>query len=271
MNIKTIFQFLKSKFFWKNILLAIGIFLALFIFVLIMLRFITRHGEEVVVPDLRGMYLEEAEVALQNSGITFEVIDSVYLRSKGKGEITEQSPMPDTKVKKGRKIYVTVNFKSKKQVTVPEMRDVSYRQAKATLEALGFEVEITYKPSEFDNLVMDVKHNDISLAAGAHLEDGSKILLVVGQNNSDEEVTMPSLIGFSYSEALSLINGNNLVLGLADFDVAPADETEREEYIVYEQTPEEKVVCPAGKRVDIKLSRDKKKQRKSAAKHDEFF
>ena len=172
MNIKTIFQFLKSKFFWKNILLAIGIFLALFIFVLIMLRFITRHGEEVVVPDLRGMYLEEAEVALQNSGITFEVIDSVYLRSKGKGEITEQSPMPDTKVKKGRKIYVTVNSKSKKQVTVPEMRDVSYRQAKATLEALGFEVEITYKSSEFDNLVMDVKHSDISLAAGAHLEDG---------------------------------------------------------------------------------------------------
>ena len=103
MNIKTIFQFLKSKFFWKNILLAIGIFLALFIFVLIMLRFITRHGEEVVVPDLRGMYLEEAEVALQNSGITFEVIDSVYLRSKGKGEITEQSLMPDTKVKRVEK------------------------------------------------------------------------------------------------------------------------------------------------------------------------
>ncbi len=60
MNIKTIFQFLKSKFFWKNILLAIGIFLALFIFVLIMLRFITRHGEKWLCR-LRGMYLEEAK------------------------------------------------------------------------------------------------------------------------------------------------------------------------------------------------------------------
>lgn len=271
MNIKTVFNFLKSKFFWKNILIAVGIFLVLFLIALGMLRFITHHGEEVVVPDLRGLYLEEAEIALQNSGISFEVIDSVYLRSKGKGEITEQTPMPDTKVKKNRKIYVTVNSKCKKQVTIPEMRNVSYRQAKATLEALGFEVQITYKPSEYDNLVMDVVHNNTSLNAGEHLDDGSTVLLVVGQNNNGEQVVVPTLTGYSYSEALSLINGNNLVLGVADFDVAPSSEADKELYMVYEQIPAAQMMCPAGKRIDIRLSRDKNKQHKSAVKHDEFF
>ena len=65
MSLKTAINFIKSKFFWKNILIALCIFLFLFILSLFMLRFITHHGEEVVVPDLRGLYVEEAEVLLQ--------------------------------------------------------------------------------------------------------------------------------------------------------------------------------------------------------------
>lgn len=271
MSLKTAINFIKSKFFWKNILIALCIFLFLFILSLFMLRFITHHGEEVVVPDLRGLYVEEAEVLLQNSDISFEVVDSVYLRSKGKGEITEQTPMPDTKVKKGRKIYVTINSKCKKQVTIPEMRNVSYRQAKATLEALGFNVEITYKPAEYNNLTLDIKHDGVSLEAGTHLDDGATILLVVGQSNNGDQVNIPSLIGFTYNEALNLINGNNFVLGIADFDVQPTNEAEKNLYLVYEQTPSAYELCQTGKRIDLKLSRDTKKQPKKTTKHDEFF
>lgn len=272
MNFKTIIQFLTAKFFWKNILVAFAIFIFVVIATLVMLRFVTHHGEEVVVPDLRGMYVEEVEVALQNSSVGFEVVDSVYLRSKNKGEITEQLPAPDTKVKKGRKIYVTINAKTKKQVIIPAIQNTSYRQAKATLEALGFKVEITYKPAEYSNLVLDIKQNGVSLAMGAHAEDGSTIELVVGKNESDLQVVVASYLGLNYAEAVAAVATNSLILGIVDFDEEPESEEAKNDFFVYEQSPQVSEICAAGKRIDLKLSRNKdKKSTNSATQHDEFF
>ena len=56
-------------------------------------------------------------------------------------------------------------------------------------------------------------------------------LLVVGQSNNSDQVNIPSLIGFTYNEALNLINGNNFVLGIADFDVQPTNEAEKNLFV----------------------------------------
>ncbi|HET7733764.1 MAG TPA: penicillin-binding protein, partial [Paludibacter sp.] len=63
----------------KNLLIAIGIIVALSWIALIGADYYTNHGESEVIPDLRGMYIEEAQVLLAKKGLYPQVIDSVYV------------------------------------------------------------------------------------------------------------------------------------------------------------------------------------------------
>ena len=93
----------------KRILLAITIFVALAWITLLIVDQYTRHGEFEVVPDLRGMYVEEAQLLLSNQDLHPQVIDSVYVRNKKLGTIIEQTPVPNSTVKKNRPIYIIIN------------------------------------------------------------------------------------------------------------------------------------------------------------------
>ena len=55
--------------------------------VLFSLKFVTKHGEGVTVPNVTGLYVEEAEILFKQQELTYEVIDSVYVRNKLQGEI----------------------------------------------------------------------------------------------------------------------------------------------------------------------------------------
>ena len=59
---KTIWNFLKSRFFWFNILAAIVLVAVICFVVFWRLDVYTRHGEAVEVPSLTGLYIEEAEI-----------------------------------------------------------------------------------------------------------------------------------------------------------------------------------------------------------------
>ena len=93
---KTIWNFLKSKFLWLNILVAIVLVAVICWVVFWRLDVYTHHGESVVVPDLSGMYVEEAELILSDIDLGYEIIDSVYIRSMKGGEIAEQAPVAGT-------------------------------------------------------------------------------------------------------------------------------------------------------------------------------
>ena len=95
---KTLLNFLKSRFLWLNLLAAVVFVIVICWVVFWRLDAYTRHGEAVEVPDLAGMYVEEAELILKDCNLEYEVIDSVYIRSMAAGEIAEQSPMAGTKV-----------------------------------------------------------------------------------------------------------------------------------------------------------------------------
>ena len=70
MTIKEFFSFKQNKFFWIN-LIAMVIVVALVLFgVLKGLDIYTRHGEAVVVPNVKGMGVAEAEKMFRNQGLT---------------------------------------------------------------------------------------------------------------------------------------------------------------------------------------------------------
>ena len=263
---KTIWNFLKSKFFWVNILCSIVLFAVIYFVVFWRLDVYTRHGEAVEVPDLSGMYVEEAELILKDCDLDYEVIDSVYIRSMRGGEIAEQSPMAGTKVKKNRKIYVTVNSKQRKMVVVPSLVGESRRKVQSNLKTLGFNVDsIRYEPYEFNDEVLALMWGDSTLAVGARIPDGSQIILVVGQNDMSIEVVVPSFIGMTLPEARKTIEEYRLGFGAAHFDEKPIDGLDSLKFRVYQQTPDAGLSVYGGKVVELKLSKS------SQAMDEEFF
>ena len=181
MTIKEFFSFRKNKYLWVNIIAMVVVVFVLIFVVLKGLDIYTRHGEAVVVPDVKGMGVTEAEKVFRNKGLTCIVADSSYVKTLPAGSILEYNPVAGQKVKEGRTIYLTINALNIPLMTVPDVADnSSLRQAEARLLASGFKLaQIQYVPGEKD-WVYGVKYKGRQLATGDKVPNGSTLTLMVG-------------------------------------------------------------------------------------------
>lgn len=178
-------KFITSKAFIKQLVLAI---VALIIFVFLMLKwlnFSTNHGEFVEVPELKGKTLEVVKIELEDNDLRFEVQDSSNYNPKyPKGAVIEQDPLAGSQVKENRKIYLILNPSGYRKVGVPNIIRRTFRQAKPTLEALGFMVgNITYVDDIGKDEVLEVRYKGEKVTPGTMLQKTTKIDLVLGNGN----------------------------------------------------------------------------------------
>jgi len=247
------------RFIGVNLLLAMVIVMVLVIVIVKGLKKYTDHGHEIEVPQITGLYPQEAEVLLSSMGLHLEVIDSTFSQKVPLGTIVEQNPPMESNVKEGRAIYVVINASAKRQVVLPELHDVSYRQAENMLRQLGLEVDsIVYEPSEYRDLVLDLRIGERSLETGDKLNEGTIVTMVVGQGRGTEMVNVPDLAGLKLVEARSLLLSEHLTIGRVEYDEAPT-EVNRENYVVYYQSPGAGASLLEGGAVQVKLSLDKTK------------
>jgi beta-lactam-binding protein with PASTA domain len=172
-----------------NIVLAVAVSAGLIFLLLHQLDRYTHHGQQVAVPDVRGLQVGEAEPTLRQLGLDYTVSDSVYLKDITPGSIYETFPPAGTNVKKERTIYLTVNAFSANKSIVPAVVDLSQRQAKALLEAQGFDnVQVRTVPGAYKNLVVGLLDNrGDTIASGAKLTANSRLYLLVGSGVKAEE------------------------------------------------------------------------------------
>jgi len=226
----------------KKILLNLVILVAVCIVLLLILQGwlgrYTRHNDAIRVPVVTGMTVAQANEALTGAGLRFELIDSIYQKGTVPGTILEQKPAGQAKVKPGRIVFLVVSAEENVAVPVPYVIDYSQRQAVATLEGVGFVIDrITFVPSEFKNLVIDLTHNGESVQPGAMLPKGSTLSLVVGQGKTDEVVIIPDLGGLPLDSAVLTAHNNNVNIGEITYEVEPANEKEAALYRVQSQEP----------------------------------
>lgn len=272
-------SFLKTRtaFVLYNILAAVIIGLLIMAGVFFWLNRYTEHGKQTSVPSVCGMYLEEAQITLAAQGLKLEVIDSTYSKKVPLGTIVEQNPPANVNVKHGRSIYVIMNARIQRQVPLPELHDVSFRQAQATLNALGLQVDsIRYEPSEYRNLVLDVRYREKAIEAGTRLPEGAGVMLIVGKGNGTEEVVIPDLTGQTLLGARMTLLASKLIVGAVHYDnketLANSDELETSEtYYVYYQKPQGGQWVREGSHVDIYLSDNPDKKPDIVSEDDEDF
>jgi len=237
-----------------QLLIAVAVVALLILLVVLGLRRYTQHGVEIEVPAITKLYLAEAKTILEAEGLHIEVIDSTYSNKVPLGTIVEQIPEAGSKVKNGRDIYVILNAQTHRPVILPELRVLSLRQATATLHSIGLKIDsIEYKP--YSDGVLDIRKEGKSLEPGARLKEGDAIILVVGRGTNVQKVEIPSVIGKTLREAEEILNSKNLVIRDVIYDEEPF-EYNKEQYIVYSQSPEQGEEGTEGDPVDLKLSLD---------------
>ena len=143
----------------------------------------------------------------------------------------------------------------KRQVTMPNLQDMSYRQAETTLRGMGLNVDSVYdyEPSAYRDLVLDVKSKGVSVQPGTKLPVGTRVRLVVGFGRGTEQVEVPMVIGMTLQEARSVLLSRRLTVGAVNYDEQPE---EGEVQYVYRQIPAAGERLIEGETVALKLSKD---------------
>ncbi len=208
-----LFQYIKSDNFRKNLIIAIVSIVAFLLLIFFLLRIYTRHGESVSVPQIKGLVFREAITTLQNQG--FEVrIDSVYQADKQPGLIIDQNPIAGSMVKENRTIYLTMITMVAPEIKFPEVRELTYLEAKSIIHNYGLKIADTiYIADIARDRVLDVKLGNKKLLAGEVLLKGTKVTLILGNGYGDAEVDIPDLIGLTLDEATFSIQGSSLTIG----------------------------------------------------------
>lgn len=174
-----------------NLLAILGVSVLLIILTLLFLNVYTRHGQNVIVPQLQGLQVREAEAILKSKGLDIQIVDSIYKKDAVPGSIIDQTPKPNNKVKKGRDIYLTVYAGSPQQISIPELVDYSARQAIALLNSIGFtQITIEEVPSQYHGLVMSVEYRGKKLLPEEQIPAGSPLKLVVGSGFNNDSLNM---------------------------------------------------------------------------------
>lgn len=181
----SLIKFLTSKVFFKQVALAVVALVVICFLLLQWLKSTTNHGEFVVVPDLTGKSLEVVQIEIKDNDLRMEIQDSANYNPKyPKYSVIEQYPLAGAKVKEDRKIYLILNPSGYRKVEVPNIVRRTFRQAKPTLEALGFKVgKISYQDDIGKDEVLAIKHKGKSIKAGEKLPLTSTIDLVLGNGN----------------------------------------------------------------------------------------
>jgi beta-lactam-binding protein with PASTA domain len=187
-------NYLTSRVFFAQMLLALGIFAALAYLFFHWITYTTHHGQEITVPDLSKLSAEQAEEKLNAIDLDYTILDTVDFRPEfPKLTVVEQEPKAGSKVKEGRKIYIKINASTYTMVSVPDLIEKTYRQAVPTLEAVGLlEGTITYKPYLGKDMVLEMRMNGKKLKAGDKVLKSSKIDLVLGDGKITYEETIDS-------------------------------------------------------------------------------
>jgi len=179
---KDFIAFLKSRTFLIQLGLAlIAVFIICFL-ALNWLKSTTNHGEFVEVPDFSKMSVMEMREVAEKAGLRYQVLDSTnYNPDFPRFSILEQDPPAGSKVKENRKIYFTVNPSGYKKVTVPNIIQVTQRNAASMLRAVGLDVQrVTYIDELGKDMVYNMKHKGKYVKPGDKLPKTSKIELICG-------------------------------------------------------------------------------------------
>ena len=180
-------KFFYSRVFIKQLFLATIIFSLVVLASIVFLFFYTNQTSRIKVPNLVGMNLSEIDVVISENNLRYEIIDSSFYNEEfDKNSVLEQIPLANIEVKKNRKIYLTINPSSFGNVILPEIIQLTKRNAVTILTALDLQIgEFIYENNIGKDMVLDVEIDGEMIKPGTIIPKKSKIDLILGNGKKE--------------------------------------------------------------------------------------
>ena len=139
-------RFLFSKVFLRQLGFAFIAGCLLLVGVYYGLDKITENNKHIEVPDFETLSIQEIPEIVERFELRYEVLDSAKFNPNYPPyAVIEQSPKAGSAVKRGRKIYFTLNPSGYRKLKVPNVIQVTKRNAETRLTAVGFSLgEISF-------------------------------------------------------------------------------------------------------------------------------
>lgn len=241
----------------KNVLYAAAALLLIVLCVGVFLRIVTRHNQEISVPDFSGMSVSKSSRIAANAGVRVDVIDSIYVKRFPKGAVVRQEPKPHQKVKKGRRVMLTINAVTPKKVPMPNVVGYSLRSANAEIVSRGLVLgRLIYVKDMATNNVLKQIYKNTEIAPGTMIASESRVDLVLGLSPEDNQTRIPVLYGEKYRTAVEVIHDNSLNVGKMIFDRDIRTYQDSLNAMVYRQVPDPHELSKVGRDVTLYLTLD---------------
>lgn len=150
------------------------------------------RADVTIVPDVRGLPLAAAEERCEESGLVCRVSANRFSDEVPEGSVMEQHPGADEQLKAGRTILVVLSSGHRME-TVPDLRNMTIRQAELTLESTGLlkgRVLRIFSPEAGENTVLAT-----GPPAGSEAPHGSSVDFLLVMRGEPRRFLMPDLTG----------------------------------------------------------------------------
>lgn len=236
------YLFLTSLIFLKNFLGIIASLALLTFLSLWWMKCYTYHGESLQVHDYIGMDLKDAIRKAKDRSFSVVVNDSIYVVGERANVVREQHPLPFSRVKQNRTIYLTVTKFYADEKLLPTLKG-NYDYNIYSRKLANRHIKTVIKERVFDNnqaknTILYMYYNGKKITED-DIENGIKIpmgstLEVVVTDRGGTSVQMPNLVCMKFSEAKFLIENYQLNVGSIVPDQTITDESTA---YVWKQTP----------------------------------
>lgn len=206
------------------------------------------NSQMVKVPNLKNMTVEQAQDLLDKYDLELKEGESAPSADVEAGLVCQQDPLPDTQVKKGTTVTITISL-GKKKGMVPHLIGEKYENVEALLNSYNLNLgKVDYEDSDKPEGTVISQSPD----SGQEAEEGAFISIVVSNGNGNKG-TVPNLTGKTITEAKRAIKEAGFAIGSIDYEESDAYS---KDYVMWQEY-DANTSLEKGKSISIIVSKGK--------------
>lgn len=169
-----------------------------------------RDKGDILVPSIHGDDIVTALEKVTDVGLNLKIIKLAYDAQAPRNAVISQSPSAGAGLKRGRDVRVVIS-RGVQDIEMPDLRDISMRQARNILHAQGLPLPGI---SEVHSSTVDENHVIAQLPPpDSRVTDHSRLELLVSRGPLPERFILPDYTGLQLNDVVDRIRRAELKLG----------------------------------------------------------
>lgn len=177
---------------------------------------LTARGSSVSVPALAGMDVKQVRQALKASGLELAITGEEWSDAAPAGCVISQAPVAGARVKKGRRVKLTLS-KGSEILTMPPLRDLKFEDAEFLLRQLGLEVSsLAAVPSSLPRRQVLAQ----APLPAARVNRGSGVQVLLSDGPAPAAFAVPRVTGLPTRDAMARLRDAGLRIAEVSYETA---------------------------------------------------